>query len=120
MDDLIGNNQVFKQHSLINNVVIKHRHLQINMIFTSQNPKSIPNIIRINTDVFVLYRFANVKIVLEKIYEEVSNLLTQEEFEELYKHATAEPHNALIVDTHPDTNREKRFRKNFNVVLTIK
>lgn len=120
LDDLIGNNDVFRQHSIINNIVIKHRHLQINMIFTSQNPKSIPNIIRINTDVFVLYRFANVKIVLEKIYAEVSNLLTEQEFEELYKHATAEPHNSLVVDTHPDTNRDKRFRRNFDVVLTIK
>lgn len=119
LDDLIGNNDVFKRNGLINNIVIKHRHLGINLIFTSQNPKSITNIIRNNIDIFVLYRFANVKMVLEKVFEEVSNLLTEEQFEELYKHATAEPHDALVIDTHPDTERDKRFRKNFNIVLTV-
>ena len=118
LDDLIGDNKVFKRQSLINNITIKHRHLGINIVFTSQNPKSIPNIIRNNIDVFVLYRFANVKMVLEKIFEEVSNLLTEQQFEELYKHATKEPHDALVIDTHPKSERDKRFKKNFNVVLT--
>jgi hypothetical protein len=30
-------------------------------------------------------------MVLEKIYEEVSNIITEDEFEEFYKHATSEP-----------------------------
>ena len=118
LDDLIGDNKVFKRESLINNITIKHRHLGVNLVFTSQNPRSIPNIIRNNIDIYVLYKFANVKMVLEKIYEEVSNLLTETQFEELYKHATSEPYNALVIDNHPKTEREKRFKKNFDVVLT--
>ena len=118
LDDLIGDNKVFKQQSLINNITIKHRHLGVNLIFTSQNPKSIPNIIRNNIDVYVLYKFANVKMVIDKIFEEVSGLLTESQFEEIYKHATSEPYNALVIDTHPKTERDKRFKKNFNVVLT--
>ena len=118
LDDLIGDNKVFKQRSLINNITIKHRHLGVNLVFTSQNPKSIPNIIRNNIDVYVLYKFANIKMVLEKIYQEVSNLLTEKEFEEVYKHATEEPYNSLVIDTHPKMERDKRLRKNFNVVLT--
>ena len=55
LDDLIGDNKVFKRQSLINNITIKHRHLGVNLVFTSQNPKSIPNIIRNNIDVYVLY-----------------------------------------------------------------
>ena len=55
---------------------------------------------------YVLYRFANVKMVLEKLYEEVSNLLTETQFEELYKHATSEPHDALVIDTHPKMERD--------------
>ena len=116
--DLIGDNKVFKQQSLINNITIKHRHLGINLVFTSQNPRSIPNIIRNNIDVYVLYKFANVKMVLEKIYQEVSNVLTESQFEELYKHATEEPYNALVIDNHPKMERDKRFKNNFNVVLT--
>ena len=57
-------------------------------------------------------------MVLEKIYQEVSNVLTESQFEELYKHATEEPYNALVIDNHPKMERDKRFKKNFNVVLT--
>ena len=73
---------------------------------------------RNNIDVYVLYKFANVKMVIEKIFEEVSSLLTEQQFEELYKHATSEPYNALVIDNHPKTERDKRFKKNFDVVLT--
>ena len=58
-------------------------------------------------------------MVIDKIFEEVSGLLTEQQFEELYKHATSEPHNALVIDTHPQTDTDKRLRKNFDVVLTI-
>jgi predicted house-cleaning noncanonical NTP pyrophosphatase (MazG superfamily) len=56
---------------------------------------TIEEIIRNNIDIFVLYKFANTKMVLEKIYEECSAFLTEEQFEELYMHAVKEPHNAL-------------------------
>jgi hypothetical protein len=61
LDDLIGDNKVFKHQSLINNITIKHWHLGVNLVFTSQNPRSIPNIIRNYIDVYVLYKYANVK-----------------------------------------------------------
>ena len=52
LDDLIGDNKVFKRESLINNITIKHRHLGVNLVFTSQNRKSIPNIIRNNINIY--------------------------------------------------------------------
>jgi hypothetical protein len=120
LDDLIGDNTVFKRgNCLVANLTIKHRHLGINLIFTTQNPKSINNIIRNNIDIWVLYKFSNASMVLEKIYPEVSSFLTEQEFEEAYLHAVREPHNALIVDTHPQTDRDKRLRKNFDIVLEI-
>ena len=86
LDDLIGNNECFKKgNCTISNLTIKHRHLGINIIYTSQNPKSIPNIIRNNVDIFCLYKFANFKMVLEKLYDEVSSFLTEDEFESVYK-----------------------------------
>jgi hypothetical protein len=40
LDDLIGSNDCFKKgNSLISNLTIKHRHLGINIIYTTQNPK---------------------------------------------------------------------------------
>ncbi len=71
----------FHKCGLTSNITIKHRHLGVNLVFTSQNPKSIPNIIRNNIDVYVLYKFANLKMVIDKIFEEVSGLLTEQQFE---------------------------------------
>ena len=65
-----------------------------------------------------MYKFANVKMVLDKIYQEVSNVLTESQFEELYKHATEGPYNALVIDNHPEMKREKRFLKKVNIFLT--
>ena len=120
LDDMIGSNDAFKRgNCAISNLTIKHRHLGVNLIYTTQNPKSIPNIIRNNIDLWVLYRFANLKMISEKVYEEVSNLLTEEQFLELYQYATNEPHNALVVDTHPLTKKENRFKLNFDVALEV-
>jgi len=60
------------------------------------------------------------KKIIQQQSEEIEPEGTQEEtqFEELYKHATSEPHDALVIDTHPKMERDKRFKKNFNVVLT--
>ena len=49
LDDMIGNKDCFKRgNCAISNLTIKHRHLGINLIYTTQNPKSIPDIIRNN------------------------------------------------------------------------
>ena len=115
---MIGNKDCFKRgNCAISNLTIKHRHLGINLLYTSQNPKSIPNIIRNNIDLWILYRFANKNMILEKLYEEVSSLVVEKEFECLYDYATKEPHNALVVDTHPLTKNEDRFKLNFDISL---
>jgi hypothetical protein len=118
LDDCIGNKDCFRKgNCAISNLTIKHRHLGINLIYTSQNPKSIPNIIRNNIDLYVLYRFANKTMVLDKLYEEVSSLVDEEHFSKLYDYAVKEPHNALVIDTHPLTDKENRFKLNFDIAL---
>jgi hypothetical protein len=49
-------------------------------------------------------------MVLEKLNIEVSSFLTEEEFENVYKHATNKPHNCLYIDTHPNTDKDERLR----------
>ena len=58
----------------------------------------------------MLYKFANKNMVLEKLYEEVSSLVLEKEFSDLYDYATKEPHNALVIDTHPLTKRGEARR----------
>jgi hypothetical protein len=54
-------------------------------------------------------------MILEDIYEEISNVIDLNGFEELYDHATAKPYGSLIIDT---TNG-KRFLSNLDFELTL-
>jgi len=120
LDDMIGTNDCFKRgNCLIANITVKHRHLGINLIFTTQNPRSINNIIRNNIDIWAIYKFSNIKMILDKVYDEVSNILTEPQFEEAYRHATNEPHDCLVIDTHPETSIDKRLKRNFDTVIIV-
>ncbi len=116
-DDLIGT-EAFKSvgKSQLTNLVLKNRHLGINILILSQNLKAIPKSIRINTSLFVIFKFANKKAV-EDVYEEVQNVLTEQQFHELLDHATSGEHDAFVIDF---TNaKEQRFKKNWNKILII-
>lgn len=118
LDDLVGST-AFKAvgKSALTNLVLKNTHLAINILVATQNLKAIPKSIRTNTSVFVVFRFASMKIILEDLYTEVSNTLTLSAFEELYDFATRKDNSALIVDfTQP---KEDRFKQNWSTVLTL-
>ena len=72
------------------------------MIFTSQNPKIIPIILRNNIDFILLYKFADTQMVLEKLYDGI-----EEEFVAVYKYSTSEPQVCSYIDTHPTTQNDK-------------
>jgi hypothetical protein len=116
-DDLVGDAHAFKKsHSALNNLTIKHRHLQCNLIFTTQYIKAIPPTIRRNLDIFIIFKFANVKSVTEQIYPEISGIIKEEEFELLFDYATENKHNALIID---QTSKQNIFKLNWDVALKI-
>ncbi len=72
-DDLVGDPHTYKEsHSAINDLCIKHKHLQCNLLFTTQNIKAIQLVLCCNLDIFVIFKFANVQFVVEKIYRETS------------------------------------------------
>lgn len=56
-------------------------------------------------------------MVLDDIYEEVSNALTEDEFLELYLHCIDEEFAALVLDL---SGKKKRFLKGWNKELFIK
>jgi hypothetical protein len=61
-----------------------------------------------------MFKFANKKAVMEDIHPVVSAYVTEEKLMELYEHATAEPHDALVID---GTGSKIVFKKNFNIIL---
>jgi hypothetical protein len=116
-DDLVGTD-AFKSigKSALTNLILKNRHLSCNIYVLSQNLKAIPKSVRTNTSVFALFRFNNKKIV-EDLYQEVSNLMTLSQFEEIYNQATSELHNFLLLDF--TAKLENRVKQNYNKVFKI-
>ena len=120
-DDLIGDALAFKKNkgNILNKLVITHRHLQANLLFTTQYIKAIPPILRANMDIYVLFKFASTKLLMEKIYPEFSALITEDEFLEVYKYATQEPNDSLISINHSMNKKANGFFKNWNIKLNI-
>lgn len=117
LDDLMGSDAFTqKSKSALTNAVIKNRHLQVNFAILVQSMKSVPKSIRLNCSVFFLGKFQNKKIILEDLYEEVSNVLTPESFEKLYDHAINKEYGSLIIDC---THKKKRFLCGWNTELNI-
>jgi hypothetical protein len=116
LDDLVGSS-AFKAvgQSALTQVLLKNRHYRVNVAILAQSMKSVPRTIRMNESLFVLFKFANAKVVLD-LYEEVSSLVTESEFEEIYRYATADDHGSLVIDmTQPD--KAMRFKKGWNEVI---
>lgn len=117
MDDLVGTD-AFKAvgKSALTNLTLKNRHLSINLMILAQNLKSIPKSIRINTSLFVIFKFANKKAIID-VYEEVQNVLSENEFENLLDFATREKHDSLVVDFTSDDSL--RFKRNWDTILIL-
>ena len=119
-DDLVGTDAFSSKRTAgLNHLTIKHRHLQTNLIFTSQYSKGIPPIIRRNIDIYILFKFANTKSVLDGIYPEVSGLLTEDQFKELYEFATHDKHDSFIVINHNMVSAGTSFRRNWDKAINI-
>lgn len=117
LDDLVGSGAFKNGRSFLTNTVLKNRHLGINICILTQSIRSIPKPIRANTSVFVLFKYANQKIVLEDIYEEVSGKATQEQFLQLFDYATEGEHNPLVLDF--TGNKNEVFKKGFSELLYL-
>ena len=119
LDDLVGSS-AFKTfgRSFLTNLCLRNRHLGIAIYICSQNMKLVPKSIRINASLFVVFRFASLKIVMNDLYPEISSLMNEDEFEMLYEHCTAGAHECLVVDF--SMPPELRVRKNFDTVVEIK
>ena len=117
IDDMIGSNIFKNGRSAFTNLVIRNRHLiPGNIIIATQAIMQIPKTIRLNANLIVLFKFANKKSVIEDIHPVVSAYVTEEKLMELYEYATAEPHDALVID---GTTSKIVFKKNFNILLTF-
>ena len=120
LDDLMGSAQAFsnKRASVLTNNLIKNRHNGISFAILAQSVKSVMKNVRANCNLFFIGKFASSKIVTQDMYEQVSNVLTEEQFEELYAFCVKDnQYGSLIIDT---TGKEKRFLCGLDTELIIK
>jgi hypothetical protein len=119
LDDLISS-PAFKTQgkSAVTNLSLRNRHSGICILIAAQSVKGVPKSIRLNTNLWVLYKFCNSKMVMQDIYEEISGLMTEQQFLDAYAFATTEPHSALILDQTGGDPRN-RVRMNWDVRMVI-
>jgi len=103
-----------------NNLIILCRHFGINIYMTSQHLRSIPPLIRSNCKIYAIFKANNFKKVLEGVYEEVSGLLTLEDFVAMYNEATKDLHSHLTIINDKKMKEELRYRTNWNDYFVFK
>ena len=118
LDDIMGSSALNrKSENLLKYWLIKNRHIFTCFFLLVQSIKSVPKDMRLNCNLFYLGKFSNKKSILTDLYEEVSSVLTENEFENLYDKAINDnPYGALIIDL---TGSKKRFYNNLEKELII-
>lgn len=118
LDDIMGSSALNrKSENLLKYWLIKNRHIFTSFFILVQSMKSVPKDMRLNCNLFYLGKFSNKKAILNDLYEEVSSVMTENEFENLYDKAINDnPHGALIIDL---TGNKKRFYNNLEKELII-
>jgi hypothetical protein len=122
LDDCLANKEAFsaKRANALTKAVLNSRHIGINIILCCQQVKKISKTIRENTDIWVLFKTKNQKVLMEDIYTEFSSLVSPDEFISIFEHATAgSDHDALVFDA-KEPDKQNRFKKNFDTILRLK
>ena len=117
VDDLIGSD-VFsnnKRGNFFNTISIKSRHdskdlCPINLIYITQNFKSVPSVIRKNVDLFILLKNANREAILESLSNEISSHSDKAELVQYYDEVMKVPYASLILSIHKGEREDRRVR----------
>jgi hypothetical protein len=117
LDDLLGSSAFTRRTKIVlMNALIKNRHSGISFAILAQRIKAVPKSIRLNCNVIQLCKFQNQNVILNDLYEEVSNYLTLEDFYSMYLYCLAKPYGSLIIDM---SDKEKQFSCNFGTRSSI-
>lgn len=125
LDDLISTDAFsVKRNNFINKLCVKSRHdsdelCPINLFLISQNLKSLPAIIRRQSDVFVLLKNSNKEAIVEAISAEIGSHFTKEQVLKAYEYTSSIQYGALILDIHKATPDHLRIKMGWDTVLTL-
>ena len=104
-----------KLDSIVTELFIRGRKLNISLVFITQSYFKVPKDVRLNTTHFFIAKIPN-KRELQQIAINHSSDINTKDFANIYRKCTAEPYSFLVNDTTLASNNPLRFRKNlFNI-----
>ena len=116
IDDLIDdmtNNR--KLNSIITELFIRDRKLNISLAFTTESYFKVLKDVRLNSAHFLIMKIPN-KRELQQIALNNSSGISSKNFIKIYKKYTVEPYSLLVNDATLASDNPLRFRKNlFNI-----
>ena len=113
-DDMIAdmiNNK--KLNSIVTELFIRGRKLNISLVFITQSYFKVPKDVRLNTTHFFIMKIPN-KRELQQIIINHSSDINTKDFINIYKKCTDKPYSFLVNDTTLASDDPLRFRKNLH------
>ena len=115
-DDMIADKIYNKKlDSIVTELFIRGRKLNISLVFITQSYFKVPKDVRLNTTYFFIMKISN-KRELQQIALNHSSDINFKDFIKIYKKYTDEPYSFLVIDTTLASDNPLRFTKNlFNI-----
>ena len=110
-DDMIADMINKKLNSIVTELFIRGRKLNISLVFIMQSYFKVPKDVRLNTTHFFTMKIPN-KRELQQIAINHSSDIDFKDFVKIYKKCTDEPYSFLVNDTMLASDNPLRFRKN--------
>ena len=112
LDDMIADMiQNKKLNSIVTELSIRGRRLNISLVFITQPYFRVLKDVRLNTTHFLITKISN-KRELQQVAINHSSDINTEDFVHIYKKCTAEPYSFSVNDTTLPSDNPLRFRKN--------
>ncbi len=119
LDDMVGTAAYKQGKSELTELALINRHIGCNVLMLVQSIKAIPKSIQVNCAVYVLFRFASLKVVIQDLYTEFSGDLTEPEFATLYNYCVSLPHGSLVIDT-TQSDPSRRYKLGWDTIVHLR
>ena len=103
-----------KLNSIVTELFIRCRKLNISLVFISQSYFNIPKDVRNNSTHFCITKIPNKRELMQIAINHSSDINTKD-FIEIYRKCTDKPYLFLVIDATLPSNNPLRFRKNLNI-----
>ena len=104
-----------KLNSIVTELFIRGRKLNISLVFITQSYFKVPKDVRLNTSHFLIAKISDIREPQQIAINHSSDIITKD-FAKIYKKCIVEPYSFFVDDTTLVSDNPLRFRKNlFNI-----